>query len=108
MITHGADLSTGPEDASRPGAVTFDPDASAQIRAAAELYSQIAASAVLRTREEIVALFAGLDLVSPGLVPAALWYPEAITAPDEPGELVAPILAGIGRGTSGPHGGGPG
>jgi S-adenosyl methyltransferase len=49
-----------------------------------------------RSREEIVALFAGFDLVEPGVVPTPLWHPHSpLAAADDPDR--AGILAGVGR-----------
>ncbi|MFD9738917.1 SAM-dependent methyltransferase [Umezawaea sp. NPDC059074] len=47
-----------------------------------------------RTRAEIAALFAGFDVVDPGVVPPPLWRPERI-ADDDPAK--AGLFAGIGR-----------
>jgi len=42
----------------------------------AAVYNRATAPAVLRTREEILALFDGFDLVEPGLVPLPQWNPD--------------------------------
>ncbi|MGI5501942.1 SAM-dependent methyltransferase [Lentzea sp. CA-135723] len=47
-----------------------------------------------RTKSEIAALFAGFDLVEPGIVPTPLWRPEG-TNTDDPGK--AGIYAAVGR-----------
>jgi hypothetical protein len=46
-----------------------------------------------RSRDQVAALFAGLELVEPGLVPAVLWRPD--TDVDDAGP--PPVYAGIGR-----------
>ncbi|WP_424189251.1 SAM-dependent methyltransferase [Actinokineospora sp. G85] len=49
-----------------------------------------------RTLAEITALFDGYDLVEPGVVPTALWQPDAgLDDGDDPGR--AGIYAGVGR-----------
>jgi len=45
-----------------------------------------------RSRDEVAALFAGLDLVEPGLVSASQWRPAAGTAP-----APMPLWAAVGR-----------
>jgi hypothetical protein len=49
-----------------------------------------------RSREEIVALFAGFDVVEPGIVPTPLWHPHGPLAPEDDPDR-AGILAGVGR-----------
>jgi SAM-dependent methyltransferase len=55
--------------------------------------------ATLRSRTQIEALFAGFDLVEPGLVPAPLWRPDSPTDIDDSadGNALAGILAAVGR-----------
>ncbi|WP_436492002.1 SAM-dependent methyltransferase [Actinokineospora sp. HUAS TT18] len=49
-----------------------------------------------RSRAEIETLFAGYELVEPGIVPTALWHPDAgLDDGDDPDR--AGILAGVGR-----------
>ncbi|MCW2935674.1 MAG: SAM-dependent methyltransferase [Actinomycetia bacterium] len=53
-----------------------------------------------RTDAQIAGYFAGTDIVEPGIVPCAQWYPEA-----DPGELTGYqrlIVAGLGRNLPGP------
>ena len=62
-----------------------------------QIYARTTDPLKLRSRAEIEAFFAGLDLVEPGLVYAALWRPEG------PDDLFldhpegAPILVGVGQ-----------
>jgi hypothetical protein len=62
-----------------------------------QIYARTTDPLKLRSRVEIEAFFAGLDLVEPGLVYAALWRPEG------PDDLFldhpegAPILVGVGQ-----------
>jgi SAM-dependent methyltransferase len=100
VISHVADLPDGPTDPQRADAT----------REAVKLYEDLAAPFVLRSRQEIAGLFAGFDLVEPGLVTANEWRPRR----GRPGPAV-PVLAGVGRlrepGASsgiGPVGPGPG
>jgi hypothetical protein len=55
---------------------------------------QRAPLAYIRGREQIVALFAGWDLVEPGLVPIDQWRPDA---PPDPRAPSVPGLAGVAR-----------
>jgi len=61
------------------------------------IYRRSSAPTIARSREGIAALFEGLDLVEPGLVPTPLWRPDAARDPltDEP--VRAGIFAGVGR-----------
>ena len=65
----------------------------AGVRAAARLYSESTAPMVLREAEEVTGWFAGLNLVTPGVVPAPAWRP----APRERGGMNVPLLVGTGR-----------
>ncbi|HEX4703710.1 MAG TPA: SAM-dependent methyltransferase [Pseudonocardiaceae bacterium] len=49
-----------------------------------------------RSREEIVELFTGFDILEPGVVPTPLWHPQGPLAPDDDPNR-AGILAGVGR-----------
>jgi hypothetical protein len=62
-------------------------------RQAREAYVGASASGVARHRDQIARFFAGLDMVSPGLVNVSGWRPDHI------GPLPGPTLfyAGIGR-----------
>jgi hypothetical protein len=82
VISHVADLPGSPRSAERVQAT----------REAARLYQELAGPFTLRSRSEIAALFAGLDLVEPGLVGVHEWRPRR----DRPGPPV-PVLGGIGR-----------
>lgn len=81
VVSHVADL---------PDAVE-GPDRAAATKAAAELYTGLAAPFVLRTPEQVASLFTGFDLIEPGLVPAHRWRPDR----GRPGPPV-PVLAGVG------------
>ena len=50
-----------------------------------------------RSREEILALFAGFDLVEPGLVNTALWRPDSPEALGAGAERSEVYYAGVGR-----------
>lgn len=82
VISHVADL---PDDQQPEGRA----DAT---REAAKVYQDLAAPFTLRTRAEIQDLFAGFELVQPGLIGAHEWRP----ARGRPGPSV-PVLAGVGR-----------
>jgi hypothetical protein len=69
------------------GAVT---DAAREV---AEIYTKASVPLVFRTREQIMQLFGGFELVDPGLVPLPEWRPEP--RPYPPGEVWG--LAGLGR-----------
>jgi hypothetical protein len=55
-------------------------DAAAQVRAAARVYDVATTRMFVRSREEVLALVPGLDVVKPGLVWTPQWRPE----PGEP------------------------
>jgi S-adenosyl methyltransferase len=80
-------------------AVDADPAAAAalaeQTGAAQALYAGTATPLHLRDAEQFAALFAGTELLEPGIVPAARWHPEhgVDTLPD-PAESM--VLAGAG------------
>ena len=50
-----------------------DPEVAERMRASSELYRSSATPTVLRTRAELHAVLAGLDLVPPGLVDLSVW-----------------------------------
>lgn len=57
------------------------------------LNAMMAESVILRSRDEVIALFGGLELVEPGVVQLPEWRPETGTAP--PGPL--PMWVGLAR-----------
>jgi S-adenosyl methyltransferase len=61
------------------------------------LNAQMAESVVLRTRDEVAALFGKLQLVEPGVVQLPQWRPD----PDAPAPGPLPMWCGVGRKTSG-------
>jgi SAM-dependent methyltransferase len=67
------------------------PARAAATREAVGVYEELAAPFALRTPEQITALFTGLHLVDPGVVPVHLWKP----ARGRPGPAV-PVLGGVG------------
>lgn len=81
VISHVADLPDGHHQAGRAEAT----------REAVKLYEELAAPFILRSREEVAGLFAGFDLLEPGLVAAHEWRPPR----GRPGPPV-PVLAGVG------------
>jgi SAM-dependent methyltransferase len=86
VISHVADLADGP----------LGPKRARATREAAKLYQELTAPLVLRSRDEIAALFDGFDLVDPGLVAAHAWRPRRGRPPRRPTRPV-PVLAGIGH-----------
>jgi hypothetical protein len=56
------------------------------------IYQRTSTPVSLRTRDEITALFAGLELLPPGVVCATRWRPDP---GEEPEDL--PLLAGVAR-----------
>jgi len=56
------------------------------------LNETMAESVVLRTREEVAALFGGLEMVEPGVVQLPQWHPE----PDTPAPGPLPMWCGVG------------
>ena len=60
-----------------------------------QVYQRTSTPLSLRTREEITTLFAGLELLPPGLVSAAHWRPDGTEKPEQ-----LPILAGVARRTT--------
>jgi hypothetical protein len=82
VVSHTGDL---PDTAAGPGRA-------ASTQAAAALYGSLAAPFVLRTSEQVSALFEGFDLVEPGVVAAHLWRPDR----GRPGPAIS-VLAGVGR-----------
>jgi SAM-dependent methyltransferase len=82
VISHVADLPDDPTDPERAEAT----------REAVKAYEDLAAPFVLRSRQEIAGLFAGFDLVEPGVVGAHQWRPQR----GRPG-LPVPVLAGVGQ-----------
>ncbi len=69
----------------------FWPELGARI---ARLYQQVSAPLVTRSYAQIERLFAGLELVAPGLVPTHSWRPDDQAAPD-PKRFAG--YAGVGR-----------
>ncbi|MDQ3153486.1 MAG: SAM-dependent methyltransferase [Actinomycetota bacterium] len=87
-------LPTGSYLALSHGTADFRPEEVARI---VEVFKHGSEQIYPRTREEITALFAGFDLVEPGLVSPARWRPDS---PEELGagaELSEVYYAGVGR-----------
>ena len=62
-------------------------DAAAQVRAAARVYDAATTRMFVRSREEVLALVPGLDVVKPGLVWTPQWRPEpGEPVPAQPGD----------------------
>jgi S-adenosyl methyltransferase len=53
------------------------------------LYKKVTPGATLRTHEEILRFFTGLELVEPGLVQVPYWRPEEPEPPDADKEAYA-------------------
>jgi O-methyltransferase involved in polyketide biosynthesis len=67
-----------------------DPALAATMRARVEVYRHSAQPATLRGRDEIAALFAGMELAEPGLVDIARWRPDA-SSPGQPAGLYGAV-----------------
>jgi hypothetical protein len=80
-ISHVADMPDG-----------GGPSRAAATRQAVKVYQDLAGPFVLRSRAQVTALFAGLDVWEPGVVPVRLWRP----ARGRFGPVV-PVLGGVGR-----------
>ncbi|MCU1644158.1 MAG: hypothetical protein JWN03_4433 [Nocardia sp.] len=63
--------------------------------AAADLYQRTPTPFTMRTRDEILALFDGFDLVAPGLVAPTAWRPDQPPGTNPP--LRTPGYAGVGH-----------
>jgi hypothetical protein len=64
---------------------------------ATQLYQHTRDPMYLRSHEEVLRLFAGLELVEPGLVSCALWRPSGPGDICDSAEINASIYGGIGR-----------
>ena len=73
--------------------VTADPEPQAA-KAATAVYAGTANPTSLRTRDQILALFTGTELIEPGLVPVTRWRPDQ---PDPADTGKAWMLAGVAR-----------
>jgi S-adenosyl methyltransferase len=60
-----------------------------------DLYRQTATPMTMRTRAQVEGLFAGFELVEPGVVLSDLWHPDADDGVEHPERF--PIWAGLGR-----------
>jgi hypothetical protein len=69
----------------------FDPETWERV---VEVYRRGGTPAQVRSREEFTAFFSGLDLLDPGVVPAAQWHPE-LGEQRESEEI--PLYVGVGR-----------
>jgi len=61
------------------------------------IYRRSSNPTIARSRARIEALFEGLDIVEPGVVPTPLWRPDATRDPLADQPVRAGILAGVGR-----------
>ena len=77
----------------RRGAETAQTSATAAAKGPA-IYRAASAQLTMRTRQEVLGFFDGLELVEPGLVTAPLWLPDRAPEPTD-GEVA--IWAGVGR-----------
>ncbi len=63
-----------------------------QVAAAAEAYNELAPVAVTaRTHTQVTALFAGLPLVAPGVVPITEWRPNGPSRSTQPADFYAGV-----------------
>jgi hypothetical protein len=70
-----------------------------QLRAGLDMFSRMFGkppAVTLRERDEFEGLFAGLELVEPGVVPVLLWHPQTQDEVGRNAEL-AHMYAGLGR-----------
>jgi O-methyltransferase involved in polyketide biosynthesis len=74
--------------------VTADPRPQAEAPVT-EIYRQTTAPMVPRSRDQVLRLFDGFDLVEPGLVYAPEWRPEWTGEPADP--VTSFVFAGVGR-----------
>ena len=77
------------------GAAPEDDQAPAGTDEAAAAYSRTVTEFTLRTRAQVTGLFAGFDLIDPGVVDVTRWHPEAHDETRPPQRL--PQLVGVGR-----------
>lgn len=75
---------------------TNDIPAEGMAEAAKRLAETLGATYVVRTREQILRFFAGLDLVGSGLVQVDQWHPPG-AGPAKPPDRLIPIYAGVAR-----------
>jgi hypothetical protein len=71
------------------GSRASEPDGGGEIT---EVYRRTSTPLSLRTREQVAGMFAGWELLPPGLVPAGYWRPDE---GEEPEDL--PMLVGVAR-----------
>jgi hypothetical protein len=69
----------------------------ATVQKIVNVYQEATAQAVLRSRAEVLPLFAGFDLVDPGLVYASQWRPDVRPLGREADAGTAMTLAGVAR-----------
>ena len=62
---------------------------------AIDVYKKSGIRTVARTREQMAGLFAGLDLVDPGIAPISRWHPVGIEPPHSHDTAIA-LLGGVG------------
>jgi hypothetical protein len=62
----------------------------------AQSYQSSVNEVIWRSRTEVDSLFAGLDLIEPGVVPVPLWRPETAEDPEGLGSA-APMFVGVAR-----------
>jgi S-adenosyl methyltransferase len=85
-------------DAAAPGSYLaighHTADLDPEVRAFAARLSELnpAFPSTLRSRQQVADLFAGLDLVEPGVVQISRWRPES-----DPGTGAAPLWGGVAR-----------
>jgi hypothetical protein len=60
-------------------------DSLAQLDNVAQVYKKATSSLYIRGRDEIEGLFAGYDLVNPGIVRLPQWHPDEYAGTDDPG-----------------------
>jgi hypothetical protein len=75
---------------------TFDFSAEGMPEAAARFRQALNVPWAVRSRDEIAAFFAGLEMVEPGLVRIDDWRPDGTAPPPDPGGRPVPIYGGVG------------
>ncbi|GIH14722.1 SAM-dependent methyltransferase [Rugosimonospora africana] len=73
------------------------PEESRSAREVERIFNQTMGTGRWRTHDEILAYFAGLELVEPGIVPMAEWRPEPGTAPGPRNSIHHTLIGGLAR-----------
>jgi hypothetical protein len=85
-----------PTELSQVGHLARDVAGDALTETFSRLNAKMAESVVLRTREQVAALFGDLESIEPGVVQLPQWHP----APDAPAPGPLPMWCGVARKTA--------